>query len=86
MSVTHVAGPVVGFTRLDRAIQRCAVCGEVLIDVIPSRMSVPIGQDTSVPSYAEAHLIRVDGVMSADLGSFITEELPDDFCLALVER
>jgi hypothetical protein len=50
---------------------------------------VPEGSDRSIPRFAEAHLIRVEGHFPqtfTDLGSFLTEDLPDDFCLALVER
>lgn len=89
-TTTHVAGPLVGFEKLDRAIQRCAVCGEKLEDMRPSRVMVmSTNGDNSIPRFAEAHLIRVsygeNPKSFIDLGDFREAELPDDFCLKLVE-
>lgn len=90
MSTTHVAGPLIGFTKLDRAIQRCAVCGYKLEDLIPSRISiVSTDGNNDIPQFAIAHLIRVEEGNPkhfSDLGHFATEDLPDDFCLNLVEK
>lgn len=91
MSVTHVVGPLVGFSKLDRVIQRCAVCGEKLEDMRPSCVAVarPDGEHgTHIPEFPEAHLLRVtEGNPKSFivLGKFTEGELPDDFCLELVE-
>ncbi len=90
-TTTHVAGPVVQFGKLDRVIQRCAVCGEKLEDLRPSCIMVASTdeKDRGIPQFAEAHLIRVtEGNPRGfvDLGDFTKEPLPDDFCLSLVER
>lgn len=92
MSVTHVAGPVVIFNKLDRVIQRCAVCGYKLEDLVPSRVAVLSTRgpsDGGLPQFDQAHLIRVtegNPKHFEDLGNFTEVDLPDDFCLALVER
>ena len=92
MSTTHVAGPQIGFRKLDRAIQRCAVCGEKLDDLRPSRIMVACtrpGDVPTIPSFPEAHLIRVtegNPKRFEVLGDFRTADLPDDFCLSLVEE
>ncbi len=90
MSVTHVAGPVVRFNKLDRLIQRCAICGYKLEDLIPSCVLVAsINGNDELPSFEECHLIRVtegNPKHFEDLGNFVTATLPDDFCLPLVER
>lgn len=89
MSVTHVAGPVVTFGKNDRIIQRCACCGESLLDVRPSRVAVQSEDgDRGVGHFAERHLVHVSGQNPkhyVDLGDFIEKDLPEDFCLALVE-
>lgn len=85
MSVTHVAGPAVSFTSLDRVIQRCVVCGDVLEDFRPSCVMVVGGGGGGVPVWPERHLVHVDGAQRIVLGDFGNAPLPDDFCLALVE-
>jgi len=91
MSVTHIAGPCVGFKREDRMIQRCCLCGAVLIDDKPSRMAVPKGMEDALPHFADGHLIRVtegNPTQYLDLGRFADPavSLPDDFCYPLVEE
>lgn len=90
MSTTHVVGPAVQFNKLDRFIQRCAVCGYKLEDLIPSCVMVSSTDDNNdIPCFAEAHLLRVtegNPKHFEDLGNFTTTDLPDDFCLSLVER
>lgn len=91
MSVTHIAGPFVGFKVQDRMIQRCCLCGAVLIDARPSRMSVPEGMDDAPPHFADGHLIQVEygnPTRYSDLGRFTdpTVKLPDDFCFSLIEE
>jgi hypothetical protein len=88
MSVTHLAGPVVGFQNGKRAIQRCAVCGHKLLDNL--RMMAPVGPDGEppvFPTWREGCLVEIDGNRQSDVGDFVeVERLPDDFCLALVEE
>lgn len=89
MSTTHVAGLVVKFRVLDRVIQRCAVCGEKLEDLRPSRIAVCSTDDRGLPVFGEGRLVEViDGNPRSfiDCGDFETAELPENFCLALVER
>lgn len=90
MTTTHVVGPQVRFSKLDRVIQRCAVCGEKLDDYRPSRIAIISSDgDCSLPSFAEARLLRVtEGTPKSfvDVGDFINDPLPDDFCLKLVEE
>jgi hypothetical protein len=91
MTTTHLAGPLVVFSKLDRAIQRCAVCGEVLEDMQPSCISVVStrSDDHGLPQFAEAHLIEAtegNPKQFLDLGDFTKVDLPNNFCLALVER
>lgn len=90
MSVTHVAGPLIGFRRQDRAIQRCAVCGEKLEDLHPSRIVVmSTDGNNEIPQFPVAHLVTVtegNPKRFDVLGPFETTDLPDDFCLALVEE
>jgi len=90
VSVTHVAGPVVFFRILNRVIQRCAVCGEKLADNLNA--CGPLNQDGSPPTFPtwpERRLIRCEGEpgvqLLRDVGCFINDPLPDDFCLILVE-
>lgn len=89
MSTTHVAGPCISFQSLDRVIQRCAVCGYKLLDMLPSRTMV-CTQDESraIPAFTVAHMIEVEEgnpKRTTDVGNFFTRKLPDNFCLKLVE-
>ena len=85
MSVTHVAGPVVKVH--NRVVQRCALCGEKLVD--NAYAVSPLRLDGSPPDccvWAERCLVHCDtGRMVAGKDFVASEELPDDFCLALVE-
>jgi hypothetical protein len=85
MSVTHVAGPVIGIN--GRGIQRCMVCGEKLGDTL--NQMAPVNPDGSAPvmlSWRAGALVSFDGNRQSDEGLFeAAEGLPDDFCLALVE-
>jgi hypothetical protein len=85
MSVTHMAGPVVGVA--GRGVQRCAVCGEKLLDSKNAMAPVgPNGERPEFPFWREGALVECDGNRSSDAGDFMTaEHLPDDFCLSLVE-
>jgi hypothetical protein len=88
-SVTHVAGPVVSVH--GRAIQRCPVCGEKLCDNLGQ--TGPVNDDGSAPeflAFGERRLIEVMGgnpTRYVDVGDFVQcETLPENFCLALVEK
>lgn len=84
MSVTHLAGPVVGIK--GRIIQRCPVCGEKLLDSLNAAM--PLNPDGSVPEFPtwdEGSLVEVEGNRSSVIGEFISDSLPNNFCLVLVE-
>ncbi len=88
MSVTHLAGAVVGFK--GRGIQRCAVCGEKMSDSLGQMGCVgPNGEAPEMLRFAEAHLIQYSGGnpnRMMDLGSYVDiAEVPDDFCINLVE-
>ena len=90
-TTTHIAGPLVRFRDIDRAIQRCAVCGEKLEDIRPSCTAVLSTRgDSSLPQFPQAHLVRVSGDEACKrfevLGGAEVVGLPDDFCLRLVEE
>lgn len=84
-SVTHLAGPVVSIQ--GRAIQRCAVCGEKLCDnlgmVAPCE---PDGSDAIFLVWQEAAFVQMEGNRTSLAGNLRTDPVPDDFCMALVER
>ncbi len=86
MSVTHLAGPLVGFRKLDRVIQRCCWCGDKLMDYKPSE--TPVADNGDPPAFTCGHLIQVRGKNPEhfrDIGPFVSTEVPDDFCYQLVE-
>lgn len=77
MSVSHIAGLIV---KIDgRVIQRCAVCGEKLIDSLNSASC----DGSPMPVWQENRFVQVDG----NYWSLLPEsnELPVDHCLPLVE-
>lgn len=90
-SICHVAGPVVAIRSINRAVQRCAMCGEKLAD--NKNQTGPVGPNGESPEWshwAEAHLIRVEGTNPthyADVGDWRDESIPvpEDFCIDLVE-
>lgn len=89
MSTSHVAGIAVGIWSADIFIQRCALCGEVLQDLRPSRLAVPDGDYRGLPEFKAAGVYRVtqgNPTSFIFLGDFAKIALPDDFCLPLVER
>lgn len=74
-TVTHVAGPPVMVG--DRIIQRCPVCGEKLADT---------KEDEDFDGWGEGSLVCIDGTRQVYMGEFLDmKELPEDFCLTLVE-
>lgn len=90
MSVTHVAGISIGIKSVDLWIQRCALCGEVLQDLKPSRIFVPEGEDMKPPEFKVGGLYRITQGNPKSfifLGDFAEiQRLPDDFCFSLLER
>lgn len=92
MSVTHVAGPVIVVKGRyapdnERIIQRCVVCGEKLIDT--EGQMAPDKPDGTPPDgpgvWAEQALVQIDGNRHLNVGTYIDDDDPEDFCLALVE-
>lgn len=82
-SATHLAGPVVVIN--GRIIQRCAVCGEKLRDNLGEQAPMkPDGSPPEFHAWEEAALVQVAGNRASRIGS-LNDDLPDDFCLALVE-
>lgn len=90
MSITHIAGIAVGIKSVDIWIQRCAMCGEVLQDIYPSRCMIASEDNRGLPEFKVGSLYRVtegNPTSFVLLGDFSEiEKLPDDFCLSLVER
>jgi len=84
MSVTHLAGPVIGIHQ--RIIQRCSVCGLKLAD----NANYPLNEDGTVaglPVWEPRSFVRQEGdpPIWTCLG-MAGEVIPDDFCLELVEE
>ena len=86
MTTTHIAANHVYIC--GRLIQRCAVCGEVLINTNLSRVSVPEADaDKPLGTWTAGRMIRVTKgnptgyVMLDDTG-----KLPDDTCFDLLEN
>jgi len=87
-TVTHVAGPVARVH--ERAIQRCAICGEKLCDNLGQAGPLqPDGRPPRFLTWPERALVQVTSGNPTQflvVGDFVeTANLPDDFCLALVE-
>lgn len=77
MSVTHIAGSSINFR--GRLLQRCAVCGEKLLDAVPTPFC-------NHNFFAMGMLITVDGVRVEQRGIIHNDvDVPEDFCIALVE-
>jgi hypothetical protein len=83
-TVTHVAGPVVEID--GRIVQRCACCGEKLADNLNCAMPLnPDGTPPAFPTWTQKALVQIEGNRMSVIGEFGTDEIPHDFCLALVE-
>lgn len=78
--MTHIAGmPIALRDRWYR--QRCAWCGELLIDGdVTMEMSIGGG---SPGCWEEGALVRLDGPASFTIGTIGEEPLPDDCCAIL---
>ena len=73
---THIAGPVVRIG--NRLIQRCALCGDKLLDCNM------VGRQLNV--WGEGAFVQAGRGELNYAGDFLNaSELPDDFCLELVE-
>lgn len=86
MSTTHIAGmPCI----LDgRGIQRCAWCGQKLIDTKGLKIQVDEpGMEPPIRFWPPNAVIQVDGVSATVLyeNGFVCQEQPNDLCLQLVE-
>jgi hypothetical protein len=85
MSVTHITG-ICMYTP-GRAIQRCGLCGEKLLD--SKGQMGPIGPDGSPPQFLQWPANRLlrwhDGNPRHEELLPDTDKLPDDICLELVE-
>lgn len=82
-TVTHVAAPAV--TIDGRTIQRCAICGEKLVDEDYRKIAVPAGTKYRPGAFRMGALVSVDGNMQRDTGKWPSDPLPADNCLPLVE-
>lgn len=80
MSTVHFAGLDV---RIDNRLrQRCAWCGETLIDYDLDRIQVPDGQDGTPSTWPVPSLVEVDGGMSYVVAYEPDGALPDNTCAA----
>lgn len=89
-TVTHVAGPSVCFES-GRFIQRCIVCGEILSNGNTNNMGNQV-----INFWAVGALVQCDGgnddpvrhmkLIGMLAENFKDDDLPVDFCIALVEK
>ena len=83
-TITHLAGPTVVIN--NRAIQRCAICGQKLCD--SKGQMAPLNPDGSAPqfnAFAEKALVQVEAgqpTRYSVIGSLEdgNPHWPDDFC------
>jgi hypothetical protein len=84
-TVTHIVGPAIH--ACDRAVQRCSLCGEKLLD--SKGQMAPIGPDGKTPAFLSwpvGRLLRFHpGNPRHEELLPDTDQLPDDSCLALLE-
>lgn len=83
MSITHIAAEHVVLSG-QYLRQRCAWCGDVLVEHDLTRVAVPIGTDPTPATWPAGALVRVDGNLSIVADSIADEsgsaELPLDAC------
>ncbi len=83
MSATHIAG---FFVRIeDRLIQRCALCGEKLIDVRLGRVETDVSGEPYPTWDAGAHVVIDDNNNRMQVHRNPAAGLPADSCLSMVE-
>lgn len=84
-SVTHIAAPFI--IANGRTIQRCALCGEKLIDDKNCAMPLkPDGTADSIGTWEAMRLVRVT-VGNPQRWELLpdSDKLPEDSCLVLIE-
>lgn len=81
---THIAGPLIILGGMDRAIQRCVVCGHKLLDYRPSGTSCVPGSTLPQHPFGQYITVTQHGVR---IGSNFMEaaDYPATFCIVLVE-
>lgn len=79
MSVTHIASEhvVIGDQYLR---QRCAWCGETLLEYDLARVAVPAGTDPMPATWPHGALVRIDGDYSTIRAETDDKVLPFDAC------
>lgn len=83
MSVTHIAAPFVIIR--GRVIQRCAVCGEKLVDTKGTAMPLrPDGTPDKMPTWGPFELVQVEGNRQSVIRC-VDDKYPADGCIELVE-
>lgn len=86
-STTHLAGPAI--TICGRVIQRCAICGEKLVDSLNCAMPLkPDGTADTIGTWEPGRLVRVEAGNPAHWILLEDPEdmrLPADACIDLVE-
>lgn len=80
--IVHFAGASVRLNDLLR--QRCAWCGQVLIDYDLSLVSFPVGTEREPSTWPAGKLVAVDGNMSYTMPHEDGQLLPPESC-ALAE-
>lgn len=80
MSVTHIAGidVTIGTDGGDLMRQRCAWCGEVLLEYNLARVAVPVGQEGPPATFPIGSFVMRDGSAQIVMGN--VAKLPDDAC------
>ncbi len=75
--ITHIAGPDITIDgRYLR--QRCAWCGDVLLEYDLERVAVPVGQTGPPVTWPLGSLVSIDGPAMVAMGN--VNRLPDDAC------
>lgn len=88
-STTHMAGVFIQVGPW--AIQRCAICGHSLIETDVRQIAVPAGSKfDGVGRWETGALVQEEGSRQSVVGvlpeDFNIANLPEDFCLNLVEQ
>lgn len=80
--VTHIAGPIINMQ--DRIIQRCAVCGELLVDTKDQITLADALEAIKVGIWAPLSMVRIDNGRSVRV-DLPPDELPDDACIRTLD-
>lgn len=81
--IIHIAGPDIRVDTLLR--QRCAWCGELLLDYDLDRIAVPEGCDPTPSVWTVGKLVAVDGNASWEMPDS-GNSLPDESCAGPTSR